>query len=91
MCITHDSIRGEHGTDAVALPQDVGQAVRLLPCHGVPFEFLAQDFDDGGFARGAASFHDTPTILHDFLFWVDDATLGAAFRTIDFMHNKSER
>jgi len=57
----------------------------------VPFEFLAQDFDDGGVARGAAPFHNTPTILHDFLFSVDNAALGAAFRTIDYMHNKSER
>jgi hypothetical protein len=57
----------------------------------VPFELLAQNFDDGGVARGAASLHDTPTVLHDFLFSLDNATLGAALRTIDFMHNRPER
>ena len=91
MCFAHDIIRGEHGSNAITLPQGVGQAVRILPCHGVPFKFLAQDFDDGGVARGAAAFHDTPTILHDFLFSMDNAAFGAALRTIDFMHNKPER
>jgi hypothetical protein len=57
----------------------------------VPFELLAQNFGNGGFARGAASFHDTPPVLHDFLFSLDNATLGAALRTIDFMHNRPER
>ena len=57
----------------------------------MPFELLAQNFDDGGVARGAASLHDTPTVLHDFLFSLDNATLGAALRTIDFMHNRPER
>ena len=59
--------------------------------HGMPFEFLVQNFNDGGVTGDTASFQNSAAIFHDFLFAVVDITLGATFRAINFLHNDARR
>lgn len=59
--------------------------------HGMPFEFLVQNFNDGGVTGDTASFQNSAAIFHDLLFAVVDITLGATFRAINFLHNDARR
>ena len=59
--------------------------------HGMPFEFLVQNFNDGGVTGDTASFQNSAAIFHDLLFAVVDITLGATFRAINFLHNDACR
>jgi|TARA_E500000178_G_scaffold306730_1_gene319160 hypothetical protein len=59
--------------------------------HGMPFEFLVQNFNDGGVTGGTASFQNPAAIFHDLLFAIVDITLGATFRAINFLHNDARR
>jgi hypothetical protein len=61
------------------------------PGHGMPIEFLVQNFDDGGVTGGTASFQNSAAIFHDLLFAIVDITLGATFRAINFLHNDACR